>query len=278
MKDSRISFRSKRKAVARSLYLLGVAFLLAIVLTLAAEAVDGGAPPPPVPSRLSHPAAALKDEAGRNVLITGKPISTRRTCGEKCHDYDFITNSFHFQQGKSEMDRNLLSSHGAAPFSSSPGMFGKFSIIPNRQLTHAGIQDPSDADMSQPEWLTKCGGCHTGGGISEYDLEGRPLLGPDAKATGPLDPSYTIRERNSGQVVPWDWEKSGVAEEDCFLCHVPKASRGARRKEMAPGNFRWANNATLSETGIVSAGEDGTFRYNRAAGWTKPWPKRLPRP
>jgi hypothetical protein len=217
------------------------------------------------PPRLAHPAVTLKDEAGRNVLQTGKPISTRRTCGGDCHDYDFIANSFHFQQGKAEMDPHLLSSHGVASFNSSPGMFGKFSLIPNRQLTHVGINDPSDADMSQPEWLTKCGGCHTGGGISEYDLRGRRFLTPEAKPAGPLDPSYSIRDRETGEVLPWDWATSGTAEADCFLCHVPKASRAARKKEMGAGNFRWANNATLMETGIVASGGNGAFSYNRAA-------------
>jgi cytochrome c553 len=216
------------------------------------------------PPRMPHPAVVLKDETGRNVLDSGKPVSTRQSCGS-CHDYDFITDSFHFQQGKSEMNRGLLSSHGIAPFNSSPGMFGKFSIIPNRQLTHQGINDASDADMSQPEWLTKCGGCHTGGGISEYDLSGHRFLSSEAKPNGSLDPSYTIRDRVKGAILPWDWQKSGVAEGDCFLCHVPRASRGARRKEMAAGNFRWANNATLSDSGIVARQENGTFTYNRAA-------------
>lgn len=219
----------------------------------------------PLPSKLSHPALMLKDATGANVLNSGKPISTRQTCGGDCHDYDFITDSFHFQQGKNEMDPALLKSHGVAPFNSSPGMFGKFSIIPNRQLTHAGITDPSDADLSQPEWLAKCGVCHTGGGISEYDLYGRKFLSPEAKPKGPLDPSYTIRDRESGKVIPWDWEKSGIAEADCFMCHVPKASRGARREEMTAGNFRWANNATLVETGIVSKDEKLGFIYDRAA-------------
>lgn len=215
--------------------------------------------------KLAHPAIVLKDETGRNVLESGKPISTRKTCGGDCHDYDFITNSFHFQQGKSEMDSQLLKSHGIAPYNSSPGMFGKFSLIPNRQLTHLDIKDTADADMSQPEWLTKCGGCHTGGGISEYDLQGHKFLTPEGKPIGPLDPSYTIRDRETGQIVPWDWQKSGSAEADCFLCHVPKANRGARRKEMASGNFRWANNATLTETGILTRQENGEFKYNRAA-------------
>src|SRR5664279_2024060 len=155
---------------------LGIAFLL--------RAAGAQTPPPGGSlrglSKLAHPAVVLKDETGRNVLESGKPISTRQTCGEKCHDYEFIAASFHFQQGKSEMDRKLLGSHGVAPFNSSPGMFGKFSLIPNRQLTHAVITDAADADMSQPEWLTKCGGCHTGGGISEYDLHDRKFLSPDA--------------------------------------------------------------------------------------------------
>ena len=207
----------------------------------------------------------LKDEVGRNVLESRKPISTRQTCGGDCHDYDFITNSFHFQQGKAEIDPQLLAAYSIAPFNSSPGMFGKYSILPNRQLTHAGITDVSDADMSQPEWLMKCGTCHTGGGISEYDLRGRRFLTPEAKPTGSLDPSYTIRDRESGQVIPWDWQKSGIAEGDCFLCHVPKASRGARKKEMVAGNFRWANNATLSETGITARQHNGTFTYDRSA-------------
>ncbi|MFZ0734864.1 MAG: hypothetical protein WAM79_21290 [Candidatus Sulfotelmatobacter sp.] len=215
--------------------------------------------------KLAHPPIVLKDETGQSVLVTGKPISTRQTCGGECHDYEFITNSFHFQQGKTEMDRTLLASHGAAPFNTSPGMFGKFSIIPNRQLTAEDIKDPSDADMSQPEWLTKCGGCHTGGGISEYDLRGHRFLTPEAKPSGPLDPSYTIRDRETGQIMPWDWQKSGIAEADCFLCHVPKASRGERKKEVAAGDFRWANNATLVDSGIVVRQEKGTFTYNRAA-------------
>lgn len=214
--------------------------------------------------KLSHPSIVLKDDTGKNVLFTGKPVSTRQTCGGDCHDYDFITNSFHFQQGKTEMDRTLLAAHEIARFNVSPGMFGKYSIIPNRQLTHPDIVDANDADMSQPEWLTKCGACHTGAGISEYDMRGHRFLTPEAKPSGPLDPSYTIRDREKGQVLAWDWQKSGIAEADCFLCHVPKASRGERKKEMAAGNFRWANNATLLHTGIVSRKADGTFVYDRS--------------
>lgn len=214
--------------------------------------------------RLAHPSIFLKDEDGKNVLSTNKAISTRQTCGA-CHDYAFITDSFHFQQGKNEMNPGLMKGHGFAGFNTSPGMFGKFSILPNRQLTPVGVADPGDVDLTQPEWLTKCGVCHTGGGISEFDLHGHRLLTADAKLHGPLDPSYTIRDRITGKVVPWDWQKSGITEADCFICHAPKASRGDRREVVAAGNFRWANNATLAKSDIVVKDTKGNFTYNRKA-------------
>ncbi|MBL0311553.1 MAG: hypothetical protein IPP78_02330 [Holophagaceae bacterium] len=142
-------------------------------------------------------------------------------------------------------------------------MFGKFSIIPNRQLTPSDVTEPSDVDLTQPEWLTKCGVCHTGGGISEFDLRGRRLLPPEARPKGALDPSYTIRDRITGKVVPWDWQKSGITEADCFIGHVPKASRGDRRELVSTGNFRWANNATLAKSDIVLKDSKGNFTYNR---------------
>jgi len=213
---------------------------------------------------MAHPTIILKGEDGKNVLTTHKPISTRKTCGE-CHDYEFITNSFHFQQGKAEMDPAFLKGHGFASFNTSPGMFGKFSILPNRQLTPAGVADAADVDLTQPEWLMKCGVCHTGAGISEFDLRGRKLLSTEAKPAGSLDPSYTIRDRVTGQVVPWDWQKSGIAEADCFLCHTPKSSRGDRRERMAAGDFRWANNATLAQSDIVLKDGKGGFTYNPKA-------------
>jgi hypothetical protein len=262
MNDQRLFFGW----IGRQVRLCHGLLIFAILLSTAAaqvsahkEAASAGA------RKMTHPSIILKDEAGQNVLKTGKPISTRQTCGGDCHDYDFITNSFHFQQGKTELDRQLLASHQIAPFNVSPGMFGKFSIIPNRQLTHPGITDPSDADMTQPDWLTKCGTCHTGAGISEFDLHGRRFLTPEAKPAGAFDPSYTIRDHHTGQLLPWDWQKSGIAEADCFLCHVPKASRGARKKEMVAGNFRWANDATLADTGAVTRKDNGAFIYDRAA-------------
>jgi hypothetical protein len=150
------SFRFGRKDRRNITYLVFLGCTLLLILpSRAAQA-------PPVPGakpessragapRLPHPSIFLKDDTGRNVLETRKAISTRQTCGADCHEYDFIADSMHFQQGKNEMDRKILDAQGMPAFNTSPGMFGKFSILPNRQLTHAGISDPSDVDMSQPE-------------------------------------------------------------------------------------------------------------------------------
>jgi hypothetical protein len=228
------------------------------VASLLAVTVEGG------PDRLSHPAIPLLDEHGVSVLEGDTPVSTRRSCGG-CHDYDFITDSFHFQQGHNEMRPALLAAHGIAPYNSSPGMFGKFSIIPNRQLTHQGIASPEDFDQSTPEWLTKCGTCHTGGGISELDMHRRKLGSVSLSEVDPLDPDYHTRVPVKGDIVPWDWAKSGVAEGDCFICHSPGASRKLRKEKMVKGEFRWASTATLAGTEVVEALEDGSLRYRRSA-------------
>ena len=144
-------------------------------------------------------------------------------------------------------------------------MFGKFSIIPNRQLTRADIKDASDADMSQPEWLTKCGGCHTGGGISEYDLRGHRFLSSEAKPSGPLDPSYTIRDRETGPDNPMGLAKKRRCGSGLLFMSCSQSNRGERKKEMSAGDFRWANNATLVDTRIVVRQPNGAFTYNRGA-------------
>jgi hypothetical protein len=242
---------------------LGLMGLLGAPVNVSGQAPPSGARPK-APPRLPHPAIPLLDERGINVLKSKGPISTRKTCGD-CHDYDFIADSFHFQQGRNEMDPKLMAAHGIAPFNSSPGMYGKFSIIPNRQLTHLGVTGAEDFDMGTPEWLMKCGACHTGAGISEFDSENRLYGTLESSQVKPFDRDYHTRDPKTGEVVVWDWKKSGTAEADCFLCHVPKASRGARKEAMAKGDFRWANNATLSESGIVRKDERGGYTYEPGA-------------
>jgi len=46
------------------------------------------------------------------------------------------------------------------------------------------------------------------------------------------------------------WDKSGVLEADCFLCHMPEYSFSARNEQMKNLNFRWAATAG-SRLGLV---------------------------
>ena len=117
----RTSGRTRRRlllATARA-FAVSTAFLVANLVST----IPAGADLPAEPPRIGHPPLVLKDASGKNVLETGEPISTRQTCGS-CHDYDYITDSLHFQQGKNEMNPKLFGSHGVAPFNSSPGMSG----------------------------------------------------------------------------------------------------------------------------------------------------------
>ncbi|MBW2610894.1 MAG: hypothetical protein JRE12_00825 [Deltaproteobacteria bacterium] len=47
-----------------------------------------------------HPEITLMDYEGNEIsLDCNIPYSPKNTCGE-CHDYDAITNAYHFQQGR----------------------------------------------------------------------------------------------------------------------------------------------------------------------------------
>ena len=68
----------------------------------------------------------LLDEKGdvidptRNIN-TDVPYSPKRTCG-KCHNYDKITQGYHFQQGKGEKMTNEYAQ--TYPWCKSPGQYG----------------------------------------------------------------------------------------------------------------------------------------------------------
>ena len=49
-----------------------------------------------------HPEITLIDYDGNEIsLDSNVPYSPKNTCGE-CHDYDAITNAYHFQQGRTD--------------------------------------------------------------------------------------------------------------------------------------------------------------------------------
>lgn len=66
-----------------------------------------------------------------------------------------------------------------------------------------------------------CGGCHPGGGGLEFDRDGQRY---DQRLKA--DPS--LAQSLDGDYHKSKWDKSGVVEADCFLCHVQGYDFGER--------------------------------------------------
>ena len=232
-----------------SLWIILVLFMIFVPYSSAAEDV--------FVKKLMHPPVKLLDSEGKMVQETGDPISTRKSCGE-CHNYDFIADGYHSQQGRLEL-RDWK--HRIFPYFLSRGMYGKWCSMPNRQLAALDVVDKKDFDLGTPEWVRSCGTCHVGGGVSEFDRNNRKYTEVSDDDIGPMEPDYHYFSSKKNMVVPWDWKQSGIAEVDCFLCHIRNFNRVARDEQIRDGYFEWAITATLQGTGIV-ASEFGELTYN----------------
>ena len=235
--------------------LLGfVALLLIAQQTLAQDAppVEPTPQGPPL-----HPTFALLDADGRNVLQSNEPISTMNTCGT-CHDTEFIAeHSFHVDAGLSEMRAPGETGNGRA-WDISTGSFGKWNPLLYHTLSPEGDEL---IDLTTPGWLMLFSERHVGGGPAVASRSGELLLdlAPDANS---LDAS--LIDHATGEQIAWNWQESGVAEMDCFLCHLPDADNAARVAAMQAGDFKWASTATLSGTGVVGM-VNGRLQYNPSA-------------
>lgn len=54
------------------------------------------------------------------------------------------------------------------------------------------------------------------------------------------------------------WDKSGVLEADCFICHMPEYDFSARKKQISNLNFRWAATAGSGLALITGSVKEGT--------------------
>lgn len=216
-----------------------------------------------------HPAVTLLDQDGQNVLESGAPISTMQTCGS-CHDAGFIAqHSSHANLGyqdlvpPGELD-------GARSWETGPGFFGSWNPFLYRTLSAASSPAP---DLTTPGWIMLYGPYHAGGGPAQFAPDGRSLA--ELPPGSSLEASYV--DPQTGELLPWDWQASGVVEMNCFLCHTPNPDNHSRTAALQSGRFGWANTATLLLSGIVeTAGAE--LRYNPAAftatgelvqGWLK---------
>lgn len=237
-----------RHRLSVGLFLLGIGILGIALAAAQNQRADAQGSP-------LHPTFALLDDNGENVLVSGRPVSTMKTCGS-CHDTEFIAqHSYHTDVG--------LSAFNAAggvnrPWDTSVGLFGEWDPLAYRYLSPAG---DDRVDLTIPAWIEMYGPRHAGGGPAEYGPDGLKLNDP-ASAPDPL--KDTIVDPETGETVAWDWQASGVVEMNCFLCHSPAPNNTARVDALRAGEFQWANTATLLGSGLVEQDGDG-WQWNTEA-------------
>jgi thiosulfate reductase cytochrome b subunit len=239
------------------LYAVGAAFLLILVsgfLFGGGQVLAKSALLPDQQSSPVHPTFPMLDENGENVLDTGQPVSTMKTCGA-CHDTEFIsTHSFHADVGLSNFS-SAGQVPGGRPWDTSPGLFGRWDPLTYRYLSAEGDQR---IDLTTAGWIQALGVRHVGGGPATTSQDGTPLVELDPQ---PGDLQTSIRDEGIDQLIAWDWQESGVVEMNCFLCHTPDPDVDARADALHGGEFGWANAATLASSGIVEKMGD-TFQWN----------------
>ncbi|MDM8545288.1 hypothetical protein QUF61_02225 [Candidatus Venteria ishoeyi] len=179
---------------------------------------------------VAHPAIPVLDESGAHVLNSGQPYSPKTTCGTGgCHDYEQITHSFHFETGRDEA-RDDFGALRQLPQLVSPGYFGGYNCMggsnPDNLAKKNNAQVSDFADHGSAGLIKRCISCHSGGGWMEKDRNNRRYDEVNPDTVNPLDGDYFNRgtdENNqsadSSVVSQWNWQKSGVVENDCFLCH-----------------------------------------------------------
>jgi len=101
----------------------GFLFILWMFLTLFLFTVSEASEEP------SHPEVILMDYDGNEILLESNiPYSPKNTCGE-CHDYDAVTNAYHFQHGRADAEGNIIvrdDMDSKNPWLISWGMYGKW--------------------------------------------------------------------------------------------------------------------------------------------------------
>ncbi len=221
---------------------LGLLLLIAGTGLIAGSALASRNTAPADQASPIHPQFALLDAAGNNVLDSGQPVSTMKTCGE-CHDTTFIaSHSFHSDLGLTDFTAPGAV-EGGRPWDQSNGLFGKWNPLTYRYLSAEGDER---LDLSTADWLMTFAARVVGGGPAVASRTGSPLTEGDPASAG------------------WDWQQSGVMEMDCFLCHLTQPNNTARVEAIQSGQFGWANTATLDGTGIVEASDSG-WQWNAAA-------------
>jgi formate dehydrogenase gamma subunit len=235
-----------------------VVSMLFAVLAISVDPRSAQAVEPP---RGVCPPFLLRDELG-NVInpVTGEnagaPYSPKQTCGA-CHDYDLITQGYHFTQGMGE--EPTPDQAARCQWASTPGNYGGTWCSPAplyRYLSPKHNESADEMDMTSFSFLMAgCALCHPGGGSAEFDRDGKRyeqwMADPASGFTPGGDNNF------DGDYYKARWTESGVLEADCMLCHLPAYDFKARKKQLDALNFRWAPSAGAGLAGVTGAVADG---------------------
>ncbi len=208
-----------------------------------------------VPAAAQHPRIYLLDADGDfidpiNDQNATAPFSIKQTCG-MCHDYDVITQGYHFQMGWEVVSDDYGVAEGR-PWSLSNGLMGRWYPYAFRQLAKKVNSHPDEIDLTVYDFVgfsapgrgePPCGACHPGGGGLEFDRDGERY--DERLAANP-----ELAETLDGDYYQSRWDKSGVVEADCLICHLEGYDFQARVDQLSNGNYKWAVVAG-SRIGIV---------------------------
>jgi hypothetical protein len=216
-----------------------------------------------------HPAIPLVDDTGQHVLTSGKPYSTRASCGGGsggCHDIDKISHAYHFEMGRDEAADN----YGVLrklPALVSPGYFGGFDCMGKNNPQWLSKKTNASAneflDYGAPGLLKACGECHSGGGFAEKGRSGERYDQVIDSAIKNLDGDHYDWQDN--QLVKWNWKTSGVMENDCLICHADLTQLKNSPANVIPnaGSGSALDNWSNLRTNLILA--NGLFRYADSA-------------
>jgi len=127
-------------------------------------------------------------------------------------------------------------------------------------------QHSSEIDKSSFYIVQNCGPCHPGGGFGEYDRRGNLYYDAETKKFGYeisgydpiLDGDYTpLSMGNINYGAPWD--RSGLSEADCLLCHLKGYQWKERGATLRGGLFKYGPTVGAGwATIILSQGASGS--------------------
>ena len=230
-----------------------------------------------------HKKIILRGFDGSPLTFESKmPYSPKKTCGS-CHDYNQITNGYHFQQGRTDGTGKIVISDTfdpQYPWSLSSGMYGKHMVasMDSSQLAKKVNQHPSEIDKSSFSFVQNCGACHPGGGWGEYDRRGYLYYNEENKKFGYedseesplLDGDYTpFSQGNANYGAPWD--QSGVSEADCLICHLKEYQWKDRGATLRGRFFKYGPTVGAGWANIkLSQDESGNSKVDEVtANYTK---------